>query len=136
MDQPRYYMGIALEEAKKAFEEGEVPVGAVVVRGGDIVGRGHNRVETEDPTAHAEIRRSGRRQTLGGWRLSGCDLYVTVEPCAMCQRHRPRGSTGCSSERRILKQALAFPSIILSPIPGSTIGSSFSQASWKRNAAS
>lgn len=86
MDQPRYYMGIALQEAKKAFEEGEVPVGAVVVRGGDIVGRGHNRVETDkDPTAHAEIlaiRQAAR--TLGGWRLSDCDLYVTVEPCAMC----------------------------------------------------
>lgn len=86
MDQPRYYMGIALEEAQKAFEKGEVPVGAVVVKGGSVIGRGHNLVESaKDPTAHAEILAIRQAaEFLGGWRLAGCDLYVTVEPCAMC----------------------------------------------------
>ena len=86
MNQPRHYMGIALEEAQKAFEKGEVPVGAVVVKGEDIIGRGYNLVESiKDPTAHAEILAIRQAaETLGGWRLSGCDLYVTVEPCAMC----------------------------------------------------
>lgn len=76
----------ALEEAKKAASEGEVPIGAVIVRDGQIVGRGHNRVEAlKDPTAHAEmeaIRMAAN--TLGGWRLIGCDMYVTAEPCSMC----------------------------------------------------
>ena len=80
------WMKEALEEAKKAAEIGEVPIGAVIVRGGDIVGRGHNRRETDrDPTAHAEmiaIREAAER--LGGWRLIGCSLYVTLEPCPMC----------------------------------------------------
>ena len=86
MNQPRHYMGIALEEAQKAFEKGEVPVGAVVVKGEDIIGRGHNLVESiKDPTAHAEILAIRQAtETLGGWRLTGCDLYVTMEPCAMC----------------------------------------------------
>jgi tRNA(adenine34) deaminase len=86
MDEATRYMGIALEEAEAAFQEGEVPVGAVIVKQGTILSRAHNAVEgSKDPTAHAEmlaIRRAA--QELGGWRLSGCDLYVTVEPCAMC----------------------------------------------------
>ena len=86
MNQPRHYMGIALEEAQKAFEKGEVPVGAVVVKDENVIGRGHNLVESiKDPTAHAEILALRQAaETLGGWRLTGCDLYVTVEPCAMC----------------------------------------------------
>lgn len=80
------YMEAALEEAKIAFDLGEVPVGAVVVRGGEIIARAHNMTETiKDPTAHAEvlaIREAAR--ALGGWRLIGCDLYVTMEPCSMC----------------------------------------------------
>jgi len=80
------YMTAALEEAKKAFDLGEVPVGAVVVKDGEIIARAHNLTETsKDPTAHAEvlaIREAAR--VLGGWRLIGCDLYVTVEPCSMC----------------------------------------------------
>jgi tRNA(adenine34) deaminase len=79
-------MGAALDEARRSAEHGEVPIGAVVVRGGEIVGRGGNRTETlQDPTAHAEIlalrEASGR---LGSWRLTGATLYVTLEPCAMC----------------------------------------------------
>lgn len=76
----------ALAEAKKAAAAGEVPVGAVIVKDGEIVGRGHNETETaKDPTAHAEmiaIRQAAKN--LGGWRLTGCTMYVTTEPCSMC----------------------------------------------------
>ena len=76
----------ALAEAEKAAALAEVPIGAVIVKDGSIVGRGHNLTETaKDPTAHAEILaiRDAAR-TLGGWRLCGCSMYVTCEPCAMC----------------------------------------------------
>ena len=80
------YMKEALAEAKKAAAAGEVPVGAVIVKDGEIIGRGHNETETaKDPTAHAEmiaIRQAAK--TLGGWRLTGCTMYVTTEPCSMC----------------------------------------------------
>lgn len=80
------FMSEALAEAEKAFALGEVPVGAVVVKDGQIVGRGHNSTETDkDPTCHAEIAAlKDAAKTLGGWRLIGCDMYVTTEPCAMC----------------------------------------------------
>ena len=86
MDDLRW-MAEALVEARRAAELGEVPVGAVVVDGaGEIVSRAHNTKETNgDPLGHAEIlalRQAAAR--LGGWRLSGCTLYVTLEPCAMC----------------------------------------------------
>ncbi|MBE7557949.1 nucleoside deaminase [bacterium] len=76
----------ALGLAERAADEGEVPVGCVIVRGEAIVGRGRNRREaTQDPTAHAEIvALREAAATLGSWRLDGCDLYVTLEPCAMC----------------------------------------------------
>jgi tRNA(adenine34) deaminase len=79
-------MQIALEEARAASLDDEVPVGAVVTRGGEVVAVGRNRMRTDrDPTAHAEIvalRRAG--EALGTSRLDGCDLWVTLEPCAMC----------------------------------------------------
>lgn len=79
-------MRAAIEEAKLALDEGEMPVGCVVVRSGEIIARGHNlRAQTNDPTAHAEIiavRRAAR--ALEDWRLSDCTLYVTLEPCPMC----------------------------------------------------
>ncbi len=79
-------MAAALEEARRAGRAGEVPVGAVVVLEGAIVGRGHNRpIAERDPTAHAEIlalRDAGRR--IGNYRLAGATLYVTLEPCLMC----------------------------------------------------
>lgn len=82
----REFMLAALREAEKARERGEVPVGCVVVHGAEIIGRGHNhREETGDPLAHAEmlaLREAAK--SLGSWRLDGCDLYVTLEPCAMC----------------------------------------------------
>jgi tRNA(adenine34) deaminase len=81
------WMREALAEAARAAAMGEVPVGAVVVSaGGEALGRGHNRREADrDPTAHAELvalREAAR--SLGGWRLIGATLYVTLEPCAMC----------------------------------------------------
>ncbi|EMT50121.1 MULTISPECIES: tRNA adenosine(34) deaminase TadA [Brevibacillus] len=80
------YMRAAMQEAEKAAALGEVPIGAVIVRDGEIVGRGFNLRETKkDPTLHAEmiaIREASAR--LGGWRLIGCTLYVTLEPCPMC----------------------------------------------------
>ena len=80
------YMRMALEEARRAASQGEVPVGAVVVFGEQIIGRGGNRnIAENDPTAHAEVvalRQAAAR--LGNYRLAGCTLYVTVEPCAMC----------------------------------------------------
>ncbi|MFR0880659.1 MAG: tRNA adenosine(34) deaminase TadA [Oscillospiraceae bacterium] len=82
------YMNAALELAQKAYTLGEVPVGAVVVKKstGEIVGKGYNRRETDkDPLAHAEISAIKQAsETLGGWRLIDCDIYVTLEPCPMC----------------------------------------------------
>ena len=80
------FMQAALIEARAALEEGEVPVGAVVVRGGRIIGRGHNQRERlKDPTAHAEMLALTAASTfVGDWRLEECTLYVTLEPCAMC----------------------------------------------------
>ena len=80
------WMTIAIEEARAAAAQGDVPVGAVVVRDGEIIGRGHNRRELDqDPTAHAEVvalREAAR--TIGHWRISDATLYVTQEPCPMC----------------------------------------------------
>jgi len=80
------FMGEALEEAAQAAEIGEVPIGAVVVHRGQVIARAHNRREVDrDPTAHAEIlvlREAA--QLLGSWRLEGCSIYVTLEPCFMC----------------------------------------------------
>jgi len=79
-------MRAALREARKAAEAGEVPVGAVVVHEGRILGRAHNQRETlKDPTAHAEmIALTQAASALSSWRLEGADLYVTLEPCLMC----------------------------------------------------
>ena len=79
-------MGLALAEARLAAEEGEVPIGAILVKNGEVISRAHNRREKDkDATAHAEmlvIRDAC--QELGSWRLSGTTLYVTIEPCPMC----------------------------------------------------
>ena len=86
MTQDEKWMKKAWMQAKVAAKKGEVPVGAVVVKDGRIIARAHNlRESAKDPTAHAEIlamRRAAKK--LGGWRLSGCVLYVTMEPCPMC----------------------------------------------------
>lgn len=84
--QAQHFMTEALALARIAAESGEVPVGAIVVQGGKIIGRGHNRPRAaHDPTAHAEIVAIREAAvTLGSDRLTDCDLWVTLEPCAMC----------------------------------------------------
>ncbi len=86
MDADVEFMREALAAAAAAASLGEVPIGAVIVREGHVIARGENRRERDrDPTAHAEmiaVREAARR--LGGWRLTGCTLYVTLEPCPMC----------------------------------------------------
>jgi tRNA(adenine34) deaminase len=76
----------ALSEAEAALKLNEVPIGAVIVRDGIIIGRGHNMVETlKDSTAHAEIMAiKDASKNIDNWRLSGCEMYVTLEPCSMC----------------------------------------------------
>ena len=84
--QDEKFMRQAIDEARKALVEQEVPIGAVIVCGGRVIGRGHNLVETLcDATAHAEMQSiTAAATTLGGKYLKGCTLYVTVEPCIMC----------------------------------------------------
>ena len=79
-------MALALEEARAALEHDDVPIGCVVARDGEVVGRAHNARERDrDPTAHAEILAlRAAAQAIGSWRLEGCTVYVTLEPCVMC----------------------------------------------------
>lgn len=93
------FMRIALQEAQEAYDRGEIPVGAVIVSRGRVVGRGHNLTETlTDVTAHAEMMAlTAASNTLGGKYLPDCTLYVTVEPCAMCA-----GALGWSHIGRIV----------------------------------
>ncbi|MCL2122235.1 MAG: tRNA adenosine(34) deaminase TadA [Clostridiales bacterium] len=80
------WMKEALAEARMAMEHEDVPIGAIVVRDGQIIGRGHNRRESDhDPSAHAEILALAQAgKTVGNWRLGGAEMYVTMEPCPMC----------------------------------------------------
>jgi len=100
------WMRVALEEARAAAAAGDVPVGAIVVRGGQVIGRGRNRREVDaDPTAHAEIvalREAARGD--GIWRVLDCTLYVTLEPCPMCagalvNARVPRVVYGCDDPK-------------------------------------
>lgn len=79
-------MSLAIEEARLAYKEDEVPVGAIIVRNGEIIARAHNtREQDKNPLYHAEIKAIDEAcKKLGGWRLVGCTLYVTLEPCPMC----------------------------------------------------
>jgi tRNA(adenine34) deaminase len=95
----QYFMREALRQAQRAGEAGEVPVGAVVVLAGKIIGRAHNQVELlKDATAHAEMLALTQAEAaVGDWRLTECDLYVTKEPCAMCA-----GALGHTRIRRVI----------------------------------
>lgn len=86
MKEDIYFMGKALLEAKKAWKKGEVPVGSIIVSGSQIIGRGYNQlISKNNPTAHAEVIALQQAcKKKGNYRLSDCDLYVTLEPCAMC----------------------------------------------------
>ena len=81
-----HWMKMAIELAECAFNEGEVPVGAIVVKGDQVIGRGYNRREkTKNAIEHAELLAIANAcETIGDWRLNGCSLYVTLEPCPMC----------------------------------------------------
>ena len=85
-DDDRMWMRVALEEAERALESGDVPIGAIAVQRGEIIGRGYNRREADkDPTAHAEmIAMREAAAALNRWRLDKVTLYCTLEPCAMC----------------------------------------------------
>jgi len=85
-EEHKKWMKLAFREAEKAYERGEVPIGAVVVHNDQIIGRGYNQCESlNDPTAHAEIIAiTSATNTIKNWRLENCSLYVTKEPCPMC----------------------------------------------------
>lgn len=100
------YMKKALAQAKKAYELGEVPIGCVIVYEGRVIGRGYNRRNTDKTTlAHAEIKAISKAcKAIGDWRLEGCTLYVTLEPCQMCagaivQSRIDRVVIGCDSPK-------------------------------------
>lgn len=97
------YMGLALQEARKAWAQGEVPVGAVVVRDGEVIATGYNQpIGSHDPTAHAEIvALRAAAEKLGNYRLPGCELYVTLEPCIMC--------SGAMMQARLARVVYAAP---------------------------
>ncbi|MBQ9361865.1 MAG: nucleoside deaminase [Bacteroidaceae bacterium] len=99
MNDDERYMKLALDEARKALDAGEIPIGAVIVAQGRVIGRGHNLTETlHDVTAHAEMQAiTAAAEYLGGKYLTDCTLYVTVEPCIMCA-----GAIGWSQLSRIV----------------------------------
>jgi len=99
MNEDERYMKLALQEARRALEAGEIPIGAVIVAQGKVIGRGHNLTETlHDVTAHAEMQAiTAAAEYLGGKYLTGCTLYVTVEPCVMCA-----GAIGWSQLPRVV----------------------------------
>ncbi|MBN1342370.1 MAG: nucleoside deaminase [Phycisphaerae bacterium] len=86
MQQDEHFMRLALREATAALDHQDVPVGAVIVREGRVIARGHNQRELlNDPTAHAEmLALTAAAEAVGAWRLDGCTIYVTLEPCPMC----------------------------------------------------
>lgn len=100
------YMKLAIKQAQKAFDLGEVPIGCVIVYEGKVIGRGYNRRNTDKNTlAHAEITAINKAsKKIGDWRLEGCTLYVTLEPCQMCsgaivQARIPKVVIGCDNPK-------------------------------------
>lgn len=86
MKDKEYFMNEALKEARKAYNKEEIPVGAIIVKNGEIIARGHNQKEyKKDSTKHAEIIAINKAcKKLEAWRLTNCEMYITLEPCAMC----------------------------------------------------
>ncbi|MGM0437431.1 MAG: tRNA adenosine(34) deaminase TadA [Bacillota bacterium] len=86
MDRDKKFMDLAFKEAEKAFKKREVPIGAIVVKDDEVIGKGYNLKEkNQDPTAHAEIIAIKEASAkIGSWRLEECEIYVTLEPCPMC----------------------------------------------------
>ena len=121
MKNDKKYMELAFKEAEKALEMDEVPIGAVVVKDGEVIGRGYNlREKEQDPTAHAEIiaiREAA--QNLGSWRLESCEIFVTLEPCPMC--------TGAMLQARIKRLVYAA-----SDPKGGAVGSLYNLADDNR----
>lgn len=106
LSQDEKYMKLALKQAQKAYELGEVPIGCVIVQDGKVIGRGYNRRNTDKNTlAHAEITAINKAsKKVGDWRLEDCTLYVTLEPCQMCsgaivQARIPKVVIGCMSPK-------------------------------------
>ena len=133
------YMRMALAEAALAAEEGEGPIGAVVVCDGEVVARAHNRRETDlDPSAHAEFSAMvAASEALGRWRLSGCTVYVTLEPCPMCagailNAHLPRVVFGArdpkSGAAGSLVDLLHLPGCFQPEVSGGVLEADCSQA--------
>lgn len=114
-----YFMRKALEEAELAYREEEIPIGAIVVYKGEIIGRGHNKVEQDqNPLQHAElIAIKEASEAIGSWRLIDCDLYVTLEPCIMCS-----GALVYSRIRRVVFGAYDPKKRMLRQYNGDTAG--------------
>ena len=135
MEQDEKFMREALREARLAADAGEIPIGAVVVWKGRIIGRGHNQTERlHDTTAHAEMLAiTSATETMGGKYLTDCTLYVTVEPCPMCAGALvpwpgPRWAASCTAPRT---SAAAIPS---SPLPSSIPAQRPWAASYRKSA--
>ena len=133
------FMRLALDEAAAAADEGEVPIGAVVVCDGQVVSRAHNRREEDaDPAAHAEfLAMEEAARALGRWRLSGCTVYVTLEPCPMCagailNAHLPRVVYGAKDPKSgaagSLVDVLHLPGCFQPEVLGGVLEEACSQA--------
>ena len=134
-DRDILFMREAIAEARLAAREGEVPIGAVIVRGDEIIARAHNRKESDrDPTAHAEIlaiRRAAR--SFPSWRIEDAALYVTMEPCPMCAGAIL--SAGWSTGPPTTRRARFGPCTVSWKISGLTIAAKWLRTFWRMNAA-
>ena len=133
------YMEIAIQEARMAAEEGEIPVGAVIVKGNIVISRAHNlREKMGSATAHAEILAIDEAcRILGRWRLDDCDLYVTLEPCPMCPGLSSTRASGASISAQPTRRPEPWVRLwIFCACALSTIPRRFTRVSWKANAES
>ena len=119
-----HYMREALKEAEKAMQRGEIPVGALLVRNGEIIGRGSNSGLSKAPLGHAELTAMREAsEAIGNWRFDDCTLYVTLEPCVMCAGAMVQSRLRTwSTEPGIPKQGLSVPFTTSSRILECTTG--------------